>query len=88
MPARSIDIGGMTWRVQPSGFVTQYDADEHGVLFVRALPQGRELRVSRFRPAAGRSRDATVAEMSDARLRELFAFSQPSDTSPEGGYSQ
>ena len=86
MPTRTIDIDGTTWRVQPSGFVTQYDADEHGVLFVRTTPAGHELRVTRFRPA-DRSREQSLAGLSDARLRELFAFSQPSDTSPEGGYT-
>ena len=88
MPVRTITIDGNAWRVQPSGFVTQYDADEHGVLFIHATPGGRELRVTRFRPASGSSREAALAAMSDDRLRELFAFSQPSDTSPEGGYSQ
>ena len=88
MPARTITIDGTSWRVQPSGFVTQYDADEQGVLFVRVSPPGRELRVTRFRPAGGRARDATLAAMGDDRLRDLFAMSQPSDTSPEGGYSR
>lgn len=88
MPVRVIIIDGTSWQVQPSGYVTQYDADEHGVLFVRSSPTGRELRVTRFTPANGRAREATLAAMSDDRLRELFAWSQPSDTSPEGGYSQ
>ncbi|HVZ47193.1 MAG TPA: hypothetical protein VG916_00285 [Gemmatimonadaceae bacterium] len=87
MPTRTININGTAWRVQPSGYVTQYDADEFGVLFVHVTPAGRELRVARYRPAV-RARDHSLAELSDARLRELFAYSQPSDTSPEGGYSR
>ena len=87
MPSRLIDIDGTAWRVQPSGFVTQYDADEYGVLFVRT-GEPRELRVTRYRPPGDRSRDRSLAACSDATLRDLFALSQPSDTSPEGGYSQ
>jgi hypothetical protein len=87
MPSRTIEIDGATWRVQPSGFVTQYDADEYGVLFVRAGAP-RELRVTRYRPTGVRGRDRSLAACSDAAIRELFAQSQPSDTSPEGGYAQ
>lgn len=87
MPVRTIDINGTAWQVQPSGFVTQYDADEYGLVFVRE-GAGRELRVTRYRPAGSRGRDQSLAECSDATLRELFAQSQPSDTSPEGGYAR
>lgn len=88
MPARTIAIDGTPWRVQPSGFVTQYDADEQGIVFVRTSSAGRELRVTRFRPAGGRGADATLAAMSDDQLRELFMRAQPGDTSPEAGYSR
>ena len=35
MPSRPIDIDGQTWQVFPSGYVTQYDIDEFGLIFVR-----------------------------------------------------
>lgn len=87
MPTRVIQIDGSRWRVQPSGHVTQYDADEFGVLFVREDGGRRELRVTRYRPGGTRAREQSLADCSDATLRELFAYSQPSDTSPEGGYA-
>jgi hypothetical protein len=87
MPARTIDIEGTRWSVQPSGFVTQYDADEFGVLFVRGSGRDRELRVTRYRPTGTRSREQSFAECTDADLRELFGLSQPSENSPEGGYA-
>jgi hypothetical protein len=88
MPVRYVEIEGARWGVQPSGHVTQYDADEFGVVFVRTGSTGRELRLSRFRPGATRSREQAFAELSDAALRELFARSQPGETSPEGGYTR
>jgi hypothetical protein len=86
MPARSIVIDGAGWSVYPSGYVTQYDADEYGLLFVRGTGSGREVRVTRFSPPASRSREQALTEMSEADVRALFAESQPSFTSPEAGY--
>ncbi len=88
MPKRTIDVNGAVWTVQPSGFVTQYDADEFGLLFVRGSGPTRELRVTRYRPHGARSRETALAECSDATLVRLFEQSQPSDTSPEGGYAR
>ena len=88
MPSRKIVIDGTTWDVLPSGFVTQYDADEFGVLFARRSGEGRELRVTRYRPGRTRAREQSLAECSEAQLRELFACSQPSERSPEGGYAR
>ncbi len=87
MPSRMITVDGTTWRVLPSGYVTQYDADEYGLLFVRA-DGVREVRVTRYRPTGARAREQSLAELSDAALQTLFASSQPSETSPEGGYSR
>jgi hypothetical protein len=87
MPSRKITVDGTAWRVLPSGYVTQYDADEFGLLFVRA--DGiREVRMTRYRPTGARARERSLAELSDATLCTLFASSQPSETSPEGGYSR
>ena len=34
MPTRTVNIGGKSWRVFPSGRVTQNDRDEFALLFV------------------------------------------------------
>ena len=87
MPTRSLTIDGGRWSVYPSGYVTQSDADEFGLVFVRGTGAAREVRVTRYSPPATRSRERALAEMSDAGLRTLFEQSQPSVTSPEAGYA-
>ncbi len=87
MPARKIDIDGRTWHVYPSGYITQYDADEFGLLFVHGVADQREVRVTRYSPAGTRSREQSLAELDDAGLRRLFVLSQPSAMSPEAGYA-
>jgi hypothetical protein len=87
MPTRSIVIDGARWSVYPSGYLTQYDADEFGLLFVRGTGSAREVRVTRYSPSASRSRERALAEMTDTDVRLLFAQSQPSFTSPEAGYA-
>ena len=86
MPDRSIVIDGNTWRIQPSGRITQYDRDEFGLVFVRGTGDSREVRVTRYSPQQTRSREAALAELSEEKLRELFLSSQPSTTSPEASY--
>jgi hypothetical protein len=89
MPTRTVNIGGRTWRVFPSGRVTQYDRDEFGILFVSdgGTAGKREVRVTRYSPVGARSRERSLAEMSDAELARLFESSQPSETSPEADYT-
>ncbi len=87
MPSRTVTASGQTWRVYPSGFVTQYDHDEFGLLFIRGTGDDREVRVTRYSPIGSRSREASFAELTDAQLQELFSQSQPSFTSPEAGYA-
>ena len=87
MPTRSLTAGGKTWDVFPSGFVTQYDRDEFGLIFVSGLGEAREMRVTRYSPQGARSREQSLAELPEQRLLELFAQSQPSFTSPEAGYA-
>lgn len=87
MPTRSITIDGQTWRVYPSGRVTQNEHDEFGLVFVRGTGPEREVRVSRYAPVGSRSRERSLFELADADLARLFAWSQPSDTSPEADYS-
>ncbi len=86
MPTRRITVDGRTWRVFPSGFVTQYNLDEFGLIFVAGEGDTREVRVTRYSPHGTRSREQSLAEMSDEQLAELLAASQPSETSPEAGY--
>ena len=87
MPTRTITVSGKEWRVSPSGRVTQYDKDEFGLLFVSGSGPEREVRVTRYSPLGARSRQASLAEMTDDELRRLFEVSQPSETSPEAGYA-
>jgi hypothetical protein len=88
MPTRRIVIDGRTWQVYPSGYVTQYDADEFGLIFVAGSADEREVRLTRYSPPARRAREQALAELADADLVRLFGESQPSATSPEAGYSR
>lgn len=88
MPIRKISVSGVDWSVATSGFVTQYDQDEYGLLFTHGTGDDREIRVTRYSPLGARSREASFAELSDEKLTELFAQSQPGFTSPEAGYSR
>jgi hypothetical protein len=87
MPTRTISLDGRAWRVMPSGKVTQYDRDEFALLFVAGAGENREVRVTRYSPQGIRSREAALVELSDADLSRLFAQSQPSEMSPEAGYT-
>jgi hypothetical protein len=86
MPGRPLTIEGRTWQVYPSGFITQYTADEFGLLFVHGSGDTAEVRVTRYSPRGATSREASLAALGDSELHELFAMSQPSVTSPEAGY--
>lgn len=86
MPTRSIDVDGATWRVTPSGRVTQFTRDEFTMLFTRGTGPDREERVAKYSPLGARSRELSLAELTEQQLRELFARSQPSWTSPDTGY--
>jgi hypothetical protein len=87
MLSRTISADGKTWRVYPSGFVTQYDRDEFGLIFVHGTGEQREVRVTRYSPQRTRSRETSFAELGDGDLVRLFGTSQPSATSPEAGYA-
>jgi hypothetical protein len=88
MPARSLTSDGKTWKVYPSGLITQMDRDEFALVFVSGAGDAREVRVTRYSPRGARSREASLAEMSDVELRALLSYSQPAATSPEAGYGQ
>jgi hypothetical protein len=87
MPSRSIVVDGRTWRVFPSGYVTQYDHDEFGLMFVSGSVDQREVRITRYSPLGARSREQSLAELPEVELQRLFGQSQPSATSPEAGYA-
>ncbi len=87
MPTRMLAAVGREWRVFPSGRVTQYDHDEFGLLFVSGEGENRTVRVTRYSPLGARSREQSLAELSDADLTRLFEQSQTSDTSPEADYA-
>ena len=88
MPTRSISADGKEWRVFPSGYVTQYEHDEFGLMFIAGTGANREVRVTRYSPLGTRSREQSLAELPDAELIRLFRESQPSFTSPEAGYTK
>lgn len=85
---RVIEIDGERWEVSPSGRVTVYDRDEIALVFERGAGADRERRVTRFSPRGARRRDAALAELPEARLRQLFHQSQSARTSPEAGYGR
>jgi hypothetical protein len=87
MPTRTIEVNGDRWEVFPSGYITQYDADEFGVLFVKGTLGARTVRVTRYSPQNPHSREDSLAALSDTDVRALFDQSQPSFTSPEAGYA-
>ena len=87
MPTRTISLDGRSWRVMPSGRVTQYDRDEFALLFIAGSGSEQEVRVTRYSPQGTRSRESALAEMSDADIARLFSLSQSSEHSPEAGYA-
>ena len=88
MPTRTITVDGQTWRVMPSGRVTQNDRDEFSLMFLTGDGADRRVRVTRYSPHGSRSREQSFAELSDADLMRLHAQSQPSATSPEADYAR
>ena len=88
MPIRPFTADGRTWRVQPSGRVTQYDRDEFSLIFISGTGSERIVRVTRYSPQGARSREQSLAELTDADLARLLRESQPSETSPEAGYAR
>ena len=86
MPRRIVEVDGEQWEVSVSGRVTQYLKDEFGLVFTRGTGPDREQRVVRYSPLGAKSREVSLAQLSDAELRQLLAHSQPSWTAPEMGY--
>lgn len=86
MPRRVIEVNGEPWSVTSAGRITQYDKDEFAVRFTR-LPAGSAPdRIARYSPLASKSRETSLALLTEVELGELFKVSQPSWTSSELGY--
>jgi len=88
MPNRTISADGKTWRVMPTGRVTQYDRDEFSLMFIAGSGADRVVRVTRYSPQGSRSREQSLVELNDVDLQRLFSQSQPSATSPEADYAR
>ena len=86
MARRTIVVDGNTWEVYPSGRVTVYDKDQFGLVFEQGTGPARKRRFTRYAPVGSRSVDASLAELPERRLIELFHESQPGWTSPEASY--
>jgi hypothetical protein len=86
MPRRIIEVDGEPWEVSVSGRITQYVKDEFGIVFSRGEGAARERRVTRYSPLGAKSRELSLAELSDDELRRLWRHSQPAWTAPETGY--
>ncbi len=86
MPRRIIEVDGEQWQVAVSGRTTQYNKDEFGLVFTRGTGPGREQRVVRYSPLGAKSRELSLARLSDRELAELLAVTQPAWTAPELGY--
>ena len=86
MPRRIIEVNGDQWQVAVSGRSTQYNKDEFGLVFTRGTGPDREQRVVRYSPLGAKSRELSLARMSDRELADLLAVSQPAWTAPELGY--
>lgn len=83
---RTIAADGQRWVVYPSGRPTVYGRDEYGLVFETGSGPERRRRFVRYSPVGSRQREASLLELSDRRLTELFAYSQPAWTAPESAY--
>jgi hypothetical protein len=86
MARRAITVNGTRWEVSPSGRITVYGRDEFGLVFETGDGTDRVRRVTRYSPLGARRWEASLHELSDAGLEQLFHTSQPAWTSPETHY--
>jgi len=84
MLRRIVDSGGRQWEVSLAGRRTQYVRDELSLEF--RLVDGEERRYVRVSPRGAKLPEQAWQELSDVALGRLFKSSQPSWTSPDGGY--
>jgi len=86
VPRRIIEVDGERWSASPAGRVTQYDKDEFAVQFTRQPAGSAPDRIARYSPLLAKSREISLAQLTELELVALFRVSQPSWTSPELGY--
>jgi len=79
-PTIVVDSG--IWRVYPTGRITVYGKDEFGLLFELGTGPERKRRFTRYSPLGSKSADASLAELTERQLLDLFHQSQPAWTSP------
>jgi hypothetical protein len=84
MATRTITVNGTEWTIEPTGRWTQYIKDEFSICFTNAV--SGERRMARYSPLGAKRRDASLAELSDTQLMDLFRRSQPAWTADELGY--
>jgi hypothetical protein len=83
---RRLDVEGQPWEVFPSGRVTVYGQDQFGLMFQLGTGSERRRRYTRYAPTGSRHPDASLHELSERQLLELFRQSQPAWTAPESAY--
>jgi len=86
MPRRLIELNGERWSVSSTGRTTQYTRDEFSLVFTRLSGGAPERRVARYSPVGSKTRESSLAELSEEQLQDLLRRSQPSWTTPELGY--
>jgi len=86
MARRVLVVDGQRWEVTPSGRITVYGQDQYGLSFVLGTGPDRKRRFTRYTPTGVRRTDASLSELSEGQLLELFRQSQPAWTAPESAY--
>jgi hypothetical protein len=86
MARRRLVIEGETWEVFPTGRTTVYGRDEFGLVFECGTGPARRRRYARYSPVGARFTEASLRELSDRQLVDLFHQSQPAWTAPESSY--
>ncbi len=84
MLRRLVDAKGRAWTVSLSGRYTQYVRDELSLEF--RLVDGDERRFVRTSPRGAKAPELALQQLTAADLARLLQSSQPSWTSPDGGY--
>ena len=87
MARRSLTVDGQAWEVSPSGRSSIYGQDQYSLLFQLGTGPKRKRRFSRYNPTGARRTDASLSELSERQLLELFRQSQPAWTAPESAYA-
>lgn len=86
MARRMVVVDGESWKVSASGRVSVYGKDAFGLTFELGTGPERKRRFTRYSPQGSTGTEASMAELSDRELQELFRQSQPAWTSPDGAY--